>query len=371
MTEELMALLGSTEFFSAFDDDARRKLLTICEVSEFDLGDPIAEIETPAQGVYFIVKGRVRMLGVLEGKNQSIDTLEAGDTFAELSALRDTTHQYSYRASGKVTILLFPSAGFASFLKGYPEAESYMTSYAAIKAVGGVVGDIFQLRGKINNEQIKEVVESVGIKAIAAGDTVLKQGSSDDKRLYIVRQGEVQIQRREDDDVFELAALGAGELFGEKACMMRQAQFADVVANTDCTLFVLPEKTVHVLLTHNSKLRDALEERIRFYEKELNRHKRLSKQLAPRLKLDLDSRDEIGSRVIERFALIEQAEEMDCGAACLAMICKHYGVPASLGKLRDMINVGRDGASLDRIGVLGILPPYIAKTSEAPVCRGL
>ena len=23
------------------------------------------------------------------------------------------------------------------------------------------------------------------------------------------------------------------------------------------------------------------------------------------------------------------------------------------------------------IGVLGILPPYIAKTSEAPVCRGL
>ena len=24
-----------------------------------------------------------------------------------------------------------------------------------------------------------------------------------------------------------------------------------------------------------------------------------------------------------------------------------------------------------QIGVLGILPPYIAKTSEAPVCRGL
>ena len=26
---------------------------------------------------------------------------------------------------------------------------------------------------------------------------------------------------------------------------------------------------------------------------------------------------------------------------------------------------------ISQIGVLGILPPYIAKTSEAPVCRGL
>ncbi len=26
---------------------------------------------------------------------------------------------------------------------------------------------------------------------------------------------------------------------------------------------------------------------------------------------------------------------------------------------------------IDHIGVLGILPPYIAKPSEAPVCRGL
>jgi hypothetical protein len=35
------------------------------------------------------------------------------------------------------------------------------------------------------------------------------------------------------------------------------------------------------------------------------------------------------------------------------------------------LNSPGDSPRQIRKGVLGILPPYIAKTSEAPVCRGL
>ena len=40
---------------------------------------------------------------------------------------------------------------------------------------------------------------------------------------------------------------------------------------------------------------------------------------------------------------------MDCGAACLAMICKHYRIGATLGKLREMANVTTEGATLDSL----------------------
>ena len=44
---------------------------------------------------------------------------------------------------------------------------------------------------------------------------------------------------------------------------------------------------------------------------------------------------------------------MDCGAACLAMICKHYGIPMTLGKLRELANVTTQGATLDSLARAG------------------
>ncbi|BFN03195.1 hypothetical protein MOXK23_23110 (plasmid) [Moraxella sp. K23] len=42
------------------------------------------------------------------------------------------------------------------------------------------------------------------------------------------------------------------------------------------------------------------------------------------------------------------------------------------GEIQDAGILGYLAASCDSlVGVLGILPPYIAKPSEAPVCRGL
>lgn len=52
------------------------------------------------------------------------------------------------------------------------------------------------------------------------------------------------------------------------------------------------------------------------------------------------------SRHIRRFPFLRQRDETDCGAACLGMICKHYGLSVGLGRLRDMAGVSRDGASL-------------------------
>ena len=49
---------------------------------------------------------------------------------------------------------------------------------------------------------------------------------------------------------------------------------------------------------------------------------------------------------IRRFPFLRQHDETDCGAACLGMICKHYGMSVGLGRLRDMAGVSRDGASL-------------------------
>jgi subfamily B ATP-binding cassette protein HlyB/CyaB len=147
--------------------------------------------------------------------------------------------------------------------------------------------------------------------------------------------------------------LQQGEIFGEKACLQRQEQIASVIATTDTRLLVIPEKTVHFILERNPKLRDVLDERIRYTERELERQKRLEQRRKHPVILDLHTKPEFGEKVIRRFALVEQAEEMDCGAACLAMICKHYGIAMTLGKLRELANVTTEGATLDSLARAG------------------
>src|SRR5205807_8026579 len=49
---------------------------------------------------------------------------------------------------------------------------------------------------------------------------------------------------------------------------------------------------------------------------------------------------------IRRFEHIQQIDEMDCGAASLGMICRHYGRKVSLARIRQLCHTATDGTSL-------------------------
>lgn len=50
--------------------------------------------------------------------------------------------------------------------------------------------------------------------------------------------------------------------------------------------------------------------------------------------------------IFKRFPFIPQYDTMDCGPACLCMICKYYGKPISLQYLRSKCYLTREGVSL-------------------------
>ena len=52
------------------------------------------------------------------------------------------------------------------------------------------------------------------------------------------------------------------------------------------------------------------------------------------------------ARRIRRFPFVRQLDEMDCGAAALAMVCRHWGRAVSLTRIRQLCFTSRDGTSL-------------------------
>ena len=353
-TEQTLAgFLASVEILSPLSPAELDILAEQAQSRFYAFGDTVCSAGEPAAGLFVVKTGSVRVFTEENGKEISMGVRKTGEVFAEIAMLREHLHESSVRASGKTELLVIPREVLAPLIAGNMAARDFVTSYVAISSAGGFVTKLFDLRGKVSKAELEDLVRSVGVKRVAAGREILKQDSREDRRLYVIRRGEVRLARTEAGTEYPLATLTQGEIFGEKACMLRQEQMASVTAVSDATLLVIPEKTIHQVLERNPKLREVLEDRIRYVERELDRQKRLAERRKRPVVLDLQSSAARNEKLIKRFALVEQAEEMDCGAACLAMLCRHYGIAITLGKLRELANVTTQGATLESLAKVG------------------
>jgi ATP-binding cassette subfamily B protein len=349
----LADFLATVELFSAFTRPELERLAAGAQSRFLGFGDAVCNAGDAAEGVLVVRSGSIRVFTEEAGKEISMGVRKAGQAFGEIALLREVRHESSARASAKTELVMIPRALAAPLVAANPTARASIAARVAIASAGGLISQWFDLKGKVDQTELDSLIRSVGVKLVGAGKEILKQDSREDRRLYVVRHGEVRIVRRDDGTDHTLATLRQGDTFGEKACLLRQEQPASVVAASDAALLVIPEKTVHFLLERNPKLREALHERVLQLDRELQRQKKLAERRAAPMLLDLKSKPALGERVVPRFAWIQQAEEMDCGAACLAMICKHYGVNITLGKLRELANVTTQGATLDSLARTG------------------
>lgn len=351
--ETLVNFLSAIDLFSVFNSEELESIAASGEIKTYNFGETVLESGSDGRGVYIVRSGMVRLFSVDQGKEISMGIRKEGEVFAELALLRNYRLDFSVRASAKTEILFFPRDVVARILNQNQAAQRFIKSYAAINAAGGFMTRLFDLRGKVDKAELEGIIRSVGIKQVRAQEVVLEQGSVQDRRLYVIRQGKVSILYKENNNEYPLATLDQGEVFGEKACVFHQRQPASVIADTNAVLLVLSQDTVNFILGRNPKLKEVLEERIRFAERELQRQKKLAERRKNPVLLDLWSKPGYGEKLIKRFPLVEQAEEMDCGAACLSMICKYYGIPMTLGKLREMANVSTEGATLESLSRVG------------------
>lgn len=345
--------LGTVDFFSAFSKDELNQLAALTESRHFSFGDTVFELGDKSTGIYVIRKGTVRLFTAEHGKERSLGVRKDDDILDELGALRDHNQEYSVRASVKTELLFIPRPAFQKILQNNQQAANFITNYAAIRMAGGIVNRLFDLKGKISQKELEQYVSSVGVKRVSAGKIVLEQDSVDDRRLYIIHQGKVKLTRSEDGDEYPIASLKPGDSFGELAALSDKGQFASATAETDSILLVIPENTMGFVLERNKQAQESLEKKIETAERELARQRKLAERRKRSFSIDMFSKPGVGEKVVSRFPLIEQAEESDCGAACLAMICKYYGISMTLGKLRDMANVTMEGATLDSLAKVG------------------
>jgi len=368
-TQQGSDLLTRSAFLRFLPAEYQSKLLPLFRRQRYEFGDLIVQEGDDADAFYLMALGRARVVkNTPSGQEISLRVLNPGDDFGESALLDGGKRNATVRCSTSVEVLRLAREDFLALLVELPEARHYVELVRRFRLLQGFLYE-FSSFGRMPIGALRALVEKLTPVQANKGDCLVRQGDAAGP-MFIVRKGRVRAYRSTDGHEYNLRFYREGDFFGELALLMGTPRTATVQALTNCELLSLSPESVRELRKEFPEFRKVIDERIALYDsgREARVPLDFREELLPAdataedaVALDgesapLDSgddpfADEKGffrkrARRIRRFAIVRQIDETDCGAACLAMICRHFGRKVSLAHTRRLCNTTSDGTSL-------------------------
>ena len=352
--------------------DARTLVVRSFVPASYPFGSVIVEEGAASDAIHVIVSGRARIVKRGEGGEEiPLSMLRAGDSFGDVEMLNGTPSPVTVRASAEVLALRLDRPVFEALLDVNPEIRTYLELQVKHHKLQ-VFFKNFPAFSKVPAEAIVGIIlAELDPVAFDAGQTIFKQGDPPGP-LYLIESGRVRLWAADGNRRKHVTQLGRGEYFGEMSVFRGVPRALGAETLTPCSLLALSADTFRRLLETLPEFRAEMEARIAQYsykdvaqvpadvEQELLPAAAAQEQVSD-AQVDQKDREAAGPeaapfetegrfvkrrRRIRRVPLVRQIDEMDCGAACLAMICRHFGRQVSLARIRQLVNTGLDGTSL-------------------------
>ncbi len=354
-------------------DDARARVVRRFETVSFPFGGIMTAEGETADAIYVLVSGRARVVKRTDPDNEvPLNMLHAGDSFGEAELLDGRPRLTTVRASSDVLALRLDRAAFTELIESDPNIRTYLELQLKHHTLQSFFRDFPAFARLPPEAMVGIVLAELEPRVYAAGEVIVSEGDPPGP-MYLIEQGRVRVMRRVEGVAEYLGDLEAGQYFGETAALTGAPRTATVEATTACRLLALSPDTVRHLADKLPEFRDRLNERIAQYDyrRRAKTPEGVDRELLPagagaQVQVDADQVDQNEAdtsgaeeapfedegrfikrrRQVRRMRLVRQIDEMDCGAASLAMIAHHFGGTVSLARIRQLVNTGLDGTSL-------------------------
>jgi ATP-binding cassette subfamily B protein len=357
----MIEYLKSVEAFSALTPDELKALAESGETREYRLGDAVLRAGEPSPGLGLVSSGRVRLFRLRESREVACGVRSPGDTLADLFFIGERAREVSARASGDARVVFFPQAALDRALKRNPRAREHLQRCAAKEACADVLLPAIGLGPEKVEDDIGALLNGVGVLRMARGQFVFRQGATRPRNVYLIRDGAVRLTRRSGERADTAMRLGPGELFGTDALRTDAPRRVDAVADTDTILLEIPAEVIGPVAEVRPEPAERLTAASSRLAKELRRLEKVRRTENPETGAAEVAVPRSGRRVLSRFPLVRQAESADCGAACVSMACKHFGLPGSLVRINERAKVSDRGATLESLALAAEHMGLIAK----------
>jgi HlyB family type I secretion system ABC transporter len=365
-TDDPGDLLANSPLFKFVPEDQRARLSARFRRERFGFGDLIVREGEEADAFYVLASGRARVVKTTaKGEELVLGSLRPGSEFGDASLLDGGLRTASVRCSTAVEVLRLGRDEFLELLADFPGLRSSLELTARFRALHGFLYE-FSNFGRLSAAALRDLVEQLAPVSFPKGALILKEGDPAGP-MYIIRTGRVRIYAAAGDRQRNLAFSREGDFFGELSLLTGSPRSASAEAMADSELFALSPAAVADLRKRYPDFSRLLEERVSQYRKDTEARIPLdfASELLPADATTPDPEADAGEAgtgddpfadpdgkfgprkgKIRRFAFVGQIDAMDCGAACLSMVCRHFGRDVSLSLIRRLCHVSQDGTSL-------------------------
>jgi ATP-binding cassette subfamily B protein len=352
-------------------DEVRSQVVSRFVPVTYPFGGVLATQGEPADALYVVVSGRARVIKRLDHDEEApLNVLRPGDSFGETELFTGRMHPTTVRAMSDVLALRLDKTAFNELLQADPDVGTYLELQLKHGTLRGFFRDFPAFASIPSEAMVGIVLAELEPRTVAAGEVIFAQGEAAGP-LFLIEEGRARILRRDHDGLQFVGAVGAGQYVGEESALTGKPRTITVEAITACRLLALSPDTVSRLAAALPEFRQRLEQRIAQYAYRTRAHvpEGIDRELLPAAagqqqaddsQVDQGEADtttaeapfEDGGhfvkrrRRVRRMRFIHQVDEMDCGAASLAMVTHHFGRRVSLARIRQLVNTGLDGTSL-------------------------
>lgn len=352
-------------------------------------GAEIVREGEPGDAYFVIVSGRARVVKRgQDGKELSLNVLRRGDGFGEMGLLDAATRAVTVRASSEVELLRLDKVIFDAIVRVRPEVRAYLERQIQQRQTHAFLR-VFTTFAKLSGDAFQALMTALEPRALSAGESVYREGDAPGA-MYIVEDGRLRLFTTSGNRDRNVGYVRRGDFFGEVSVFgdVPRAESAEAMAPT--RLLVLAPEHYRLLLDDQPEFRAQIEARVPAYA---NRHTAMfpldfAQELLPAQASvsDVVSADQVqfttemsladvaaslvaarstaraassdapfatpdggftkSSRRVRTIEHVQQVDDADCGAAALAMVCRHFGRAVSLSRIRQLAHTGLDGTSL-------------------------
>ena len=317
----------------------------------YEFGDVIVREGDPADALYVINSGQARVVvSGTGGQEVLLETFGPGDSFGEVGLLDDrAVRTASVRARGEVEAMRLDGVVFRALVATNPEVREAAELAARDRSLRTFLRVQSCFRD-LDADALAALVDATKATSLDGGTTLLRPGART-RPLVIVHEGRFEVRRGN-----ELAArLGPGDTAG---ATWPADDRVSVRASTAARLLVVgPEELERLAREHPAVGEVIALEQARRAAQPVDLGIDLSHELLPAEAVTTDVVvEEIDDAApapprarIRSFPHVWQVDAADCGAASVAMVCRHFGRKVALSRVRDALRTSHDGTSLRAI----------------------
>lgn len=392
--DQLESGLRKCSCFSLLADEELAAIREQAEIRHYKLGQVVFRQGEEGDAMYVVYSGKVRVLREEHGDELPLNTLFAGDHFGEMALVSREPRNATIRSAADSALISIPAVAVTQLLEKNQELRQYFDRYADRLELWNFIKLVGQLGTQLKPPQLRQLVDQFHPREFADGEEILTSGEVPDS-FFLIQSGRVSVLK--EDKV--QATLTSGDTLGGSALVEQPpvGNFYTIRADGPVQTLALAAENFCQLLIDVPQVRAYFEERAAFTraddavehfasvttrvrdeaaaevkEKSLSAGEiptfepsDVSRPDAPISSEKLDQVEElapdtgpvaeqqpsgsIGFYQRWQFPYIPQHEEVDCGAASLAMITAYYDRPVGVSRLRDLAGVSTSGASLTQL----------------------